>query len=82
MDDRTVRVALQRAADYAERPILALAAAKRAFAHPGRLAHLDEGLAREREYALTSFRDGTLASALASSRVFPGPQGADAERPQ
>jgi putative glutamine amidotransferase len=81
-DGPALPLALQRAADYAERPILALAAAKRAFAHPGRLAHLDEGLAREREFALTSFRDGTLASALASSRVFPGARGADADRPQ
>jgi enoyl-CoA hydratase/carnithine racemase len=76
--------ALQRAAEYAARPILALAAAKRAFAHSDRLAHLDEGLAREREFALASFRDGTLASTLASSRAFPGaaPRGADADRPQ
>ena len=83
-DGSALTLALQRAADYAERRIPALAAAKRAFAHPGRLASLDEGLAREREFALTSFRDGTLAAALASSRAFPGgaPRGADADRPQ
>jgi 2-(1,2-epoxy-1,2-dihydrophenyl)acetyl-CoA isomerase len=81
-DGLALPLALERAADYAERPIAVLAAAKLAFAHPGHLARLDEGLARERDFALASFRDGTLASALASSRAFPGaaPRGADSDR--
>jgi putative glutamine amidotransferase len=55
-------LALQRAALYAERPTATLAAAKRAFASADRLRLLDEGLARERDFALSLFRDGTLAS--------------------
>jgi putative glutamine amidotransferase len=81
-DGPALPLALQRAADYAERPVAALAAAKRALAPPDRLKRLDEGLAREREFALKSFRDGTLASAFAS-RALAGvsPRAAD-DRPQ
>ncbi len=66
-------LALQRAAQYAERPIASLAAAKRALASADRLARFEDGLAREKVSALTSFRDGTLASALASFHDHPGP---------
>jgi putative glutamine amidotransferase len=66
-------LALQRAAQYAERPVASLSAAKRALSSRGRLVRLEEGLARERESALTSFRDGTLAAALAFSHDHPGP---------
>jgi len=65
-------LALQRAAQYTERPIPALAAAKRAFASRDRLQRLEDGLAREKESALASFRDGTLAAALASFHDHPG----------
>ena len=72
-DGPALPLALQRAAQYAERPIASLAAAKRALASRDCLARLEDGLTRERESALTSFRDGTLAAALASSRDHPGP---------
>ena len=72
-DGPALPLALQRAAQYAERPIASLAAAKRALASRDRLMRLEDGLAREKESALTSFRDGTLAAALASSHDHPGP---------
>jgi gamma-glutamyl-gamma-aminobutyrate hydrolase PuuD/enoyl-CoA hydratase/carnithine racemase len=72
-DGPALPLALQRAAQYAERPIASLAAAKRALASRDHLARLEDGLAREKESALTSFRDGTLAAALASSHDHPGP---------
>ena len=72
-DGPALPLALQRAAQYAERPIASLAAAKRALVSRGRLVRLEDGLAREKESALASFRDGTLAAALASSRDHPGP---------
>ncbi len=71
-DGPALPLALQRAAQYAERPIASLAAAKRALASRDRLARLEDGLARERESALASFRDGTLAAVLASSHDHPG----------
>ncbi len=76
--------ALQRAAQYAERPIASLAAAKSAFASRDRLQRLDEAFARERESALASFRDGTLAAALASFHDHPGPavSASGPDRPQ
>ena len=61
-DGSALPLALQRAALYAERPTATLAAAKRAFASADRLRLLDEGLAREKDFALSLFRDGTLAS--------------------
>jgi putative glutamine amidotransferase len=72
-DAPALSLALQRAAQYAERPIGSLAAAKRALVSRDGLARLEDGLAREREFALASFRDGTLAAGLASSRNHPGP---------
>ncbi|MFI5119933.1 MAG: gamma-glutamyl-gamma-aminobutyrate hydrolase family protein [Thermoanaerobaculia bacterium] len=83
-DGPALPLALQRAAQYAERPIASLSAAKRAFASRDRLVRLEDGLAREREAALTSFRDGTLAAALAFSRDHPGPPTAAGgpDRPQ
>jgi putative glutamine amidotransferase len=72
-DGPALPLALQRAAQYAKRPIVSLAAAKRALASRDRLVRLEDGLAREKESALTSFRDGTLAAALASSHDHPGP---------
>jgi len=72
-DGPALPLALQRAAQYTERPIASLAAAKRAFASRDRLSRLEDGLAREKESALASFRDGTLAAALASSHDHPGP---------
>jgi putative glutamine amidotransferase len=71
-DGSALPLALQRAAQYAERSIPSLAAVKRALTSRERLARLEEGLAREKESALTLFRDGTLAAALASSRDHPG----------
>ena len=61
-DGSALPLALQRAAQYAERPTVSLSSAKRAFASADRLKRLDEGLARERDFALALFRDGTLAS--------------------
>jgi len=55
-------LALRRAAQYAERPTVSLAAAKRALASAERLLRLDDGLAREKDFALARFRDGTLGS--------------------
>ena len=72
-DGPALPLALQRAAQYAERPIASLSAAKRVLASRDRLVRLEDGLAREKEFALTSFRDGTLAAALASSHDHPGP---------
>lgn len=66
-------VALERAAQYAERPISSLAAAKRALASRGLLQRLEDAFAREKESALAALRDGTLAAALASSREHPAP---------
>jgi enoyl-CoA hydratase/carnithine racemase len=77
-------LALQRAALYAERPIVSLAAAKRALASSDRLARLEDGLAREKESALMSFRDGTLAAGLASFHDHPDPptSAGSPDRPQ
>jgi putative glutamine amidotransferase len=72
-DGPALPLALQRAAQYAERPIASLAAAKRALASRDHLVRLEDGLAGEKQSALTSFRDGTLAAALASSHDHPGP---------
>jgi putative glutamine amidotransferase len=72
-DGPALPLALQRAAQYAERSIASLAAAKRALAPRDRLVRLDDGLAREKESALASFRDGTLAAALASFRDHRSP---------
>ncbi len=66
-DGSALPLTLQRAAHYAERPIASLAAAKRTLASRDRLQRLEDGIARERESALASFRDGTLAAALASA---------------
>ena len=92
-DGSALPLALRRAAQYAERPTASLAAAKRALASADRLAALDEGLAREKEFALALFRDGTLSSlsALASlaSHTASGsfgsgspPSGGGNDRPQ
>jgi putative glutamine amidotransferase len=67
-------LALERAAQYAERPIASLAAAKRVLAPKDRLVRLEDAFTREKESALASFRDGTLAAALASSHDHPGPR--------
>jgi enoyl-CoA hydratase/carnithine racemase len=64
-DGSALPLALQRAAQYAERSTASLAAAKRAFASAERLDRLDEALAREKDFALARFRDGTLASLAA-----------------
>jgi putative glutamine amidotransferase len=61
-DGSALPLALRRAAQYAERPTASLAAAKRAFASTERLQRLEDGLAREKDFALTLFRDGTLFS--------------------
>jgi putative glutamine amidotransferase len=71
-DGPALSLALQRAAQYAERSIGSLAAAKRVLVSRDGLVRLEDGLAREKESALTSFRDGTLAAALASSHDHPG----------
>ncbi|MFI5197390.1 MAG: gamma-glutamyl-gamma-aminobutyrate hydrolase family protein [Thermoanaerobaculia bacterium] len=87
-DGPALSLALQCAARYAERPIASLAAAKRAFASADRLLRLDDALAREKDYALTHFRDGTFASdralALVSSHKHPGapPSAGGTDRPQ
>ncbi|HSB63694.1 MAG TPA: gamma-glutamyl-gamma-aminobutyrate hydrolase family protein [Thermoanaerobaculia bacterium] len=65
-------LALERAAQYAERPISSLAAAKRALASKDRLVRLEDAFAREKETALAALRDGTLAAALATSHKHPG----------
>ena len=61
-DGSALPLALRRAAEYAERPTASLAAVKRALASTERLRRLDDGLLREKEFALALFRDGTLAS--------------------
>jgi enoyl-CoA hydratase/carnithine racemase len=87
-DGPALPLALQCAARYAERPIASLAAAKRALASADRLLRLDDALAREKDYALTHFRDGTFASdrasALVSSHKHPGapPSTGGTDRPQ
>jgi enoyl-CoA hydratase/carnithine racemase len=88
-DGSALPLALQRAAQYAERSIASLAAAKRAFASAGRLQRLDDGLARERDFALALFRDGTLSSlasqaSLASRSSHSGspPSAGGDDRPQ
>ncbi|MEO8587086.1 MAG: gamma-glutamyl-gamma-aminobutyrate hydrolase family protein [Acidobacteriota bacterium] len=61
-DGSALPLALRRAAEYAERPTSSLAAAKRALSSVERLRRLDEGLLREKEFALALFRDGSLSS--------------------
>ncbi|HEX7615217.1 MAG TPA: gamma-glutamyl-gamma-aminobutyrate hydrolase family protein [Thermoanaerobaculia bacterium] len=61
-DGSALPLALRRAEQYAERPTASLAAAKRALTSAERLSRLDDGLAREKDFALARFRDGTLAS--------------------
>lgn len=85
-DGSALPLALRRAAEYAERPTASLAAAKRALASAERLRLLDEGLLREKEFALALFRDGTLSS-LASLASRPSHSGSPStaggnDRPQ